>query len=156
MRRAPPRKEGDPALARILAVQQRLHALHEAMRVRLGEAEEANSETLESIGRELREDADEMTFDEKMEVRTNIFELRTRQKAMVPLLAQTAMLQELIEIMRVVADLDGQEAEDLKLLHLRKFVLLLITIYLLRQILDFQAAQAEELRRIRMTLPGWF
>lgn len=156
MRRAPPRREGDPTLERIRAVQQRLHALHEAMRVRLVEAEEANSEALESIGRELREHAAEMTLDEQLEVRTDIFEMRDRQKEMVPRMMQAGVLQDLIEMMRLVADQDGQEEEDRKRLHLRKVVLLLIIIYLLLRILAFQKAQAEELRRIRMKLPGWF
>lgn len=155
MRKAPPHRKGDPPLEQIKAVQQRLHALHAAMRVRLVRAEEAYTEAVESIGRELRASASEMTLDEQLNVRTEVQEMVRQRNAMVPFMAQVAVLQELIEAMRLSADQDGQE-EDRKRFHLRKILLLLITMYLLQQVLIFQEAQAEELRRIRTKLPGWF
>lgn len=155
MRRTAARKRGGPDLERIEAVQQRLHALHAAMRVRLVQAEEANTGALESLGRELRASASEMTLDEQLNVRTEISQMRDRQMAMVSLMARIAEFQQLIEIMRLFGNLTWEE-DDGKLFHLRKILLLLVTIYLFPQILIFQESQAEELRRIRTKLPGWF
>lgn len=142
----------EPTLEEIERVQSGLHALHAAMRVRVVHTDEEFRAELDELSESLGELGDELSLEEKVEIRREVHEVLRRQERVTPLLILSVELQNLIEILRLFGKLDWEE-EDRKAHHLRKILVLLMVIQLLLMVLAFQRWRAEELERIRRKLP---
>lgn len=136
----------------IQAFQARLHALHARIRTMFVLGARAVAQSEEAFGRELRAASGQMTIAERVAARQKYMEIRDRIRAAVPLMPIVADIQQLIDMSRIFAQLEWEEA-DHKLMHLRKIALLLIVLYLYRILLLHQLFILMKLKQLRHSLP---